>query len=36
VGLDALPERFSDVVDGLAADDVVRWNPAAERWGFDA
>jgi hypothetical protein len=39
VGLDVLPERFSDVVeavvafiDGLAADDVKRWSPTDERW----
>jgi hypothetical protein len=39
VGLDGLPERFSDVVDavvafldGLAADGVMRWSPAEERW----
>jgi hypothetical protein len=39
VGLDVLPERFSDVVeavvafiDGLAADDVMRWSPTDDRW----
>jgi Nucleotidyl transferase AbiEii toxin, Type IV TA system len=39
VGLDVLPERFSDVVDavvafidGLTADAVRRWNPAEEHW----
>jgi predicted nucleotidyltransferase component of viral defense system len=39
VGLDALPERFSDVVDavvafvdGLTMEDVVHWSPASERW----
>jgi len=39
VGLDVLPDRFSDVVDavvafldGLAADGVMRWSPVEERW----
>ena len=39
VGLDVLPERFSDVVDavvafldGLAADGVMQWSPVEERW----
>ncbi len=39
VTLDVLPERFSNVVDGvvafvdgLAADGVMRWTPAEERW----
>jgi nucleotidyltransferase AbiEii toxin of type IV toxin-antitoxin system len=39
VGLDALPERFADVVDavvafvdGLTTGDVVQWSPASERW----
>lgn len=39
VGLDVLPERFSDVVDavvafvdGLEAESVVRWSPADSRW----
>jgi len=43
VGLDVLPERFSDVVeavvafiDGLAADDVIRWSPTDERWAPNA
>jgi hypothetical protein len=38
-GLSGLPERFSDVVDGvvgfidgLQADGVSRWNPAERRW----
>jgi len=38
-GLNALPERFSDVVeavvafvDGLAVDGIDRWSPAAARW----
>jgi hypothetical protein len=39
VGLDVLPERFSDVVeavlafiDGLAADGAMRWSPTEEHW----
>lgn len=43
VGLKVLPERFSDVVDavvaftdGLAADGVVRWSPADQRWASNA
>jgi len=39
VGLDVLPERFSDVVDavaafidGLAAESAERWSPADGRW----
>jgi hypothetical protein len=39
VGLEMLPERFSDVVDavvafidGLAADGAMRWSPTDERW----
>jgi Nucleotidyl transferase AbiEii toxin, Type IV TA system len=39
VGLPGLPERFSDVVDGvvefidgLQADDVSHWNPTQRRW----
>ena len=41
VGIDALPERFSDVVeavvafvDGLPADGGARWSPAD--WGWDS
>ena len=39
VGLDVLPEDFSDVVDavvafldGLAADGATRWSPSDRRW----
>lgn len=39
VGLTGLPERFSDVVDGvvdfidgLQAENVSRWNPVERRW----
>jgi hypothetical protein len=39
VGLTGLPERFSDVVDGvvdfidgLQAENVSRWNPPQRRW----
>jgi hypothetical protein len=39
VGLTGLPERFSDVVDGvvefidgLQAENISRWNPARRRW----
>lgn len=41
VGIDVLPERFSDVVDavaafvdGLATDGVMRWSPADQRWAL--
>lgn len=42
VGLDALPEPFSDVVDavvafldGVPADGATRWSPADQRWVSD-
>lgn len=40
VGLEALPERFADVVgevvafvDGMPMDGAARWSPSAGRWG---